>query len=301
MSESPTRVQPGQIAPYGSLPVPRLTPELLGLVRTGKVYSLAVVYHEGMPLPGVFEPFSLTPRVRHGDLRGLGPVSGAGETIKMAAHTGTHIDALCHIGEYQDADGNPVSEGGEVRIYAGPGMTTPAAGHVSWQGQNLNDIAEMPPVVARGIMLDVPGYLGIEVLPEGYTISREDVEGTLVKQGIEMAPGTAVLVRTGYSRYWPNNSTVYLDAVAGIGLEANKMLVEGGMILIGADNSTVEPWPPYDHDVHRYNQVHHGISHLEVMYLDELAADQVYEFLLIVTPLRIQGATGSWVHPIAIA
>jgi kynurenine formamidase len=64
---------------------------------------------------------------------------------------------------------------------------------------------------------------------------------------------------------------------------------------------TVEAFPPYDHAVHRILLVHHGITHLENLYLEELAAQHVYEFLLIVTPLRLQGSTGSWVHPIAIA
>jgi kynurenine formamidase len=63
---------------------------------------------------------------------------------------------------------------------------------------------------------------------------------------------------------------------------------------------TVEPLPPTDHDVHRFHLVHNGITHLEVLYLEELAEKQFYEFLLIITPLRLQGATGSWVHPIAI-
>jgi kynurenine formamidase len=94
---------------------------------------------------------------------------------------------------------------------------------------------------------------------------------------------------------------VYRDSVAGIGLEAAQWLHQQGMILAGADNMTVEAMPPMDHAVHRYLLVHHGITHLENLYLEELAEKQVYEFLLIVTPLRLQGATGSWVHPIAIA
>jgi kynurenine formamidase len=72
------------------------------------------------------------------------------------------------------------------------------------------------------------------------------------------------------------------------------------MILAGADNMTVEAFPPMEHAVHRFHLVHNGITHLENLYLDDLAAQHVYEFLLIVTPLRLQGATGSWVHPIAI-
>ena len=73
------------------------------------------------------------------------------------------------------------------------------------------------------------------------------------------------------------------------------------MILAGADNMTVEASPPPGHPVHRFLLVHNGVTHLENLYLEELAAKRTYEFLLIVTPLRLTGSTGSWVHPIAIA
>ena len=68
-----------------------------------------------------------------------------------------------------------------------------------------------------------------------------------------------------------------------------------------AYNGLVEAMPPLDHAVHRFLLTHHGVTHLENLYLEQLSRDQVYECLLIVTPLRLQGATGSWVHPIAIA
>ncbi len=73
------------------------------------------------------------------------------------------------------------------------------------------------------------------------------------------------------------------------------------MNLAGADNMTVEAFPPYDHSVHRFLLVHNGVTHLENLYLEDLAEQGVDEFVLIVTPLRLEGSTGSWVHPIAIA
>src|SRR5579885_1780332 len=102
---------PGLMNVYGALPVPQATPELLGLVKTGRVFSLAVVYGEGIPVPDPMVPYTLTPRLRHGDLSDIAPASAAAEAITMAAHTGTHIDALCHIGETQ-ADGNVLLYGG---------------------------------------------------------------------------------------------------------------------------------------------------------------------------------------------
>ena len=102
-------------------------------------------------------------------------------------------------------------------------------------------------------------------------------------------------------QHWRDGNSAYTQAIAGLGLAGAKLLVAQGMILIGADNMSVEALPTLDHPVHRFLLVHHGITHLENLYLEELAVQKVYEFLLIVTPLRLLGATGSWVHPIAIA
>jgi kynurenine formamidase len=293
--------QPGQFSPYGALPVPQVTSEMLSLVRMGKVHSLAVVYYEGMPAPGPLLPYTLSPRLRHGDLADIRPGSAAAETITMTVHCGTHIDALCHIGEHQGAQGKPDSKG-EPRLYAGQGATVAAREQVGYQGQKHMSIAEMPPIVTRGVLLDVAGCKGVDVLADSYEITADDIEGTLAAQGTRVQPGTAVLVRTGfYQHLRDGNYRVYSDAIAGLGLEAAQLLHRQGMMLAGADNLSVESMPPHDHRVHRYLLVNNGVTHLENLYLEELAANRIYEFLLIVTPLRMLGATGSWVHPIAIA
>ncbi len=296
-----TSVKAGQMAAYGALPVPHVTPELIGLMKTGTVYSLAVVWSEGIPVPTPMVPYTLSPRLRHGDLTAIAPASAAAEAVTMSAHTGTHIDALCHIGEVQDAAGNPSLEG-DVKLFDGVGKFVSASEHVDYMGQKHLTIAEMPPIITRAVLIDVAGHKAVDVLPDEYVISADDVKAAAAKQGVVIRPGTAVLIRTGFYRHLADgNVDSYRDAVAGIGLEAAQWLHEQGMILAGSDNMTVEAMPPTDHAVHRYLLVHNGVTHLENLYLEELAAKQVYEFLLIVTPLRLQGATGSWVHPIAIA
>ena len=62
-----TSAKAGQMSAYGALPVPRMTPELMGLVTTGTVYSLSVVWEEGIQVPGPMVPYTLSPRLRHGD------------------------------------------------------------------------------------------------------------------------------------------------------------------------------------------------------------------------------------------
>ena len=293
--------RPGDLQPYGKLPIPRLTPDLLALIRTGEIYSLSVVYAPGIPAPGPLAPFTLVPAIRHGDEPGLAPASYAAEVISMSAHVGTHIDALCHIGEWRDEAGAPATEG-RVHLYCGDRDPIYADRSAGRGGQTHLSIADMPPIVTRAVLLDIAGYQGVDMLPPAYVITPEDVEGALARQGSEVRPGTAVLVRTGfYQHLAAGDAAAYKDNIAGLGLEAARRLLELGMTLAGADNMTVEAfYPPYDHAVHRLLLVHNGVTHLENLYLEALAEARVYEFVLIVTPLRLQGATGSWVHPIAI-
>ncbi|MCY3915657.1 MAG: cyclase family protein [Chloroflexi bacterium] len=286
---------------YGRLPVPRLTPELLRLVKTGQVFSLGIDFQEGMLTPGAaMKSYSIAPHLRHGDASTIDPATAAAETIRMSIHVGTHIDALCHIGEKQDADGNPASDG-EPRLYDGAGATVLASECVNSAGQTHLSIEQMPPIVTRAVLVDVAGYKGVEMLPPAYPIDADDIRGALEAQSSEIGANTAVLIRTGAYALLRDGDPVYRDAQTGLNLEAAKYLVEQGMTLVGADNMAVEAMPPMVHSVHRFLLVHNGITHVENLNLDELAAVPCYEFLLIIAPLKLTGATGSWVNPIAIA
>ncbi len=286
---------------YGKLPVPRLTPELLRLVKTGAVYSLGVDFQEGMLTPGAaMKSYSIAPHLRHSDPAAIDPGTAAAEVIRMSIHVGTHIDALCHIAEKRNAAGQPDSEG-EPRLYAGEGKTVAASDCVTSAGQTHLSAEQMPPIVMRGIMLDVAAYKGVDTLPPAYGIGADDIRGALGKQGSVIGADTAVLLRTGAYRLLLAGDPVYRDAQTGLNLEGAQLLVEQGMTLVGADNMAVEAMPPMDHSVHRFLLVNSGITHVENLNLDELAAAGCYEFLLIIAPLKLTGATGSWVNPLAIA
>ena len=288
------------LSAYGQLPVPRLTPELLSLVKTGRVFSLGVDFQEGMLTPGpVMKSYSIAPHLRHTDPSAINPATAASEVIRMSIHVGSHIDALCHIGEKRDADGHPADDG-ESWLYAGDGESARAADCVSSAGQQHMSIEKMPPIVTRGVLLDVAGCKSLETLPPAYAVNADDLRRARDAQGTSIGAGTAVLVRTGGYSLLRAGDPVYRDQQTGINLEAAQWLVEQGMNLVGADNMAVEAQPPRDHSVHRFLLVNSGITHVENLNLDELAAAQCYEFLLIIAPLKLTGATGSWVNPIAI-
>ena len=289
------------LSAYGQLPLPRLTPELISLVKTGQVFSLGVDFQEGMLTPGpAMKSYSIAPHLRHSDSSTINPGSAAAETIRMSIHVGTHIDALCHIAEKRDADGNPDADG-EPYLYDGPGRSIRASECASSAGQMHLSIEKMPPIVTRGVMLDVAAFKGVNVLPPAYPVDAADIAGTLEKQSTAIGENTAVLVRTGAYQLLRDSNPVYRDAQTGLNLEAAQFLVEQGMNLVGADNMAVEAMPPHDHSVHRFLLVSSGITHMENLNLDELAEAACYEFLLIISPLKLTGATGSWVNPIAIA
>jgi kynurenine formamidase len=258
------------------------------------------VWNEGIPVPPPMVPYTLTPRLRHGDSPDMVPATAAAEVVTMSAHCGTHIDALCHIGEMQDSAGNP-SLNGDIRLFNGRNSMVRAADHVGMDGQRHLSIAEMPPILTRAVLIDVARYKNVDVLPNSYIIPTHEIQGALAAQRMTVQPGTAVLIRTGFYQHLASGDLAYRDEIAGLGLEAAQWLHQQGMILAGADTMSVEAVPPMDHPVHRYLLVHQGVTHLENLFLEEIAAQQVHEFLLVVTPLRLQGATGSWVHPIAIA
>jgi kynurenine formamidase len=91
-------------------------------------------------------------------------------------------------------------------------------------GVAKGDVTTIPPVIARGVMIDVAGAKKVDALPSGYEITVEDVEGALKAQNVDVTPGTVVLLRTGTARYWGKNGADHAKIgqhdSAGIGLKA---------------------------------------------------------------------------------
>jgi kynurenine formamidase len=165
-------------------------------------------------------------------------------------------------------------------------------------------IEKVGALMTRGVMIDVAGLKGVETLPDSYEITADDLQQALKRQNMKLEPGDAVIIHTGWGKLWGKENARYMRASPGIGVAAGQWLVTQDPMLLGADNIPVEVAPPKDPllsgPIHQMMLVVHGIHLLENMKLDELAAKKVYEFAFVMQPLKLQGASGSTVAPIAI-
>ena len=159
-------------------------------------------------------------------------------------------------------------------------------------------------LITRGVLIDVAALKGVEMLADNYEITPKDIEQAIEKQKLKLQSGDAIILHTGWGKLWGKDNARYAKGGPGIGVAAAEWLAKQDPMLVGADNSSVEvspnPDPQVSLPIHQIMLVVNGIHLLENMKLDELAAKRVYEFALIVQPLKIQGGTGSTVAPIAI-
>lgn len=272
---------------------------VLSRINSGKTYDLSVDYFVGMPSfhalgdPGYQYWLTHTP---HGTVvdnpNGMGKemnekVSYTGDAISMYTHMGTHIDALNHFGL-----NGKIWNGYSPEKYLGD------------KGWKKTGAETIPPIIARGVLIDIEKYMGYETLKDNYRIDADDVKGALKKQGVKLQAGDVVLFRTGQAQFY-KHSDQYLHHYPGISLDAVKWLVEeNNVMLIGADNLSLEAFPSEKDDnwvpVHTYLLAEKGVMFVEQMFLEELSEDGIYEFAFIAASLKLKGASGAPMRPVAI-
>jgi kynurenine formamidase len=256
------------------------------LIRTGQVFELGRVLTESMPTSPTrrFEIFTKRTVMNPESNR-----RGSNEELIVAeiGQVGTQFDGFSH-----QTIGNSMYNCFKVDEVATRG------------GFEKLGIENVGALMTRGVLIDVAALKGVDMLPETYEITVADVQAALKKQGLTLQPGDAVLVNTGWGRLWGVNNGRYMKAQPGLGFAAAEWLARQDPILVGADNTginvTPNPDPKVSNPVHQIMLVVNGIHLLEHLKLDELATSRAYEFALIVQPLKIKGATGSTVAPIAV-
>lgn len=271
--------------------------ELLALADGGTVFDLSVDLFMGMPTwtAGGEPPFQIwmthTPRGSVvDDPIGVGAqqnelVAWSADPVSMFTHCGTHVDTLNHFGYHG-------------RIWNG----FRADEHLGSQHWRVAGADKLPPMIARGVLIDVPAALGVDVLPDSYGIGERDLQEALARQETELQVGDVVLVRTGRGSCWPDPGR-YLPREPGLNRDGARFLAEAGAATIGADNIAVEQLPAADPEnwmtVHTYLLAEAGIPMIEVVDLEAVAAEQLYEFAFIGACLRLRGATAGPMRPLA--
>jgi kynurenine formamidase len=280
-------------------------------VRTGKVYSLALPMSRTRTPPVIDRPppDRLT-RTAPADTAEAGPdgpprIGSNEDMLTFSSHAGTHLDALSHVFE-----GDSFYNGHPVDTFS------------TRRGATKCSIERSGTFATRAVLLDVAALVGEQaaagpdatatqavgdttpsLLPAGHTITAAELEACCERQGVEVEPGDAVLIRTGWLEAFRRDPSTPTYPQAGIGTDAAAWLGAHDVAVVGADNSAVEvlPFDGGSHlPVHVELLVHLGVGLLEHVWLADLAADECYRPLLVVGALPVVGATGSPVNPVAI-
>jgi kynurenine formamidase len=257
----------------------------LKLVKTGEVIELGHVLNAQMPLGA--RSFNMLVKRTAGPV-GTNQRSGNEEMIMAEmGQVGTQFDGFAHQ-SHNGSHYNCIKTGDiETR-----------------NGFTKLGIDKVGTLITRGVLLDVAGLKGVEMLGDSYEITPEDIDAAVKKQNITFQPGDAILIRTGWSRLWGKDNARYGRGNPGIGVKAAQLLLAKDPMMLGADNAPVEVNPNPDKlislPIHQLALVVHGVHLLENLTLEELAGKNVSEFALIMQPLKLQGATGSTVAPVAL-
>lgn len=258
--------------------------DALRIPRAGKVYDLGLELNDAIPSNAAFTPLKLTFTHTPEETGKVSPFQFSADTFTGGLHIGTHMDAFIHVQA-------------EDRIFSG-GLAREARTERGWKQYGMETVA---PMVGRGVVLDVPALHGRVRLDDRYEITVADLQAELGRTGQEIRHGDIVIVRTGKIQDW-NDPTAFQAAEPGVGREAAIWLYEAGMAVLATDTTGTEPLPFANAaaTTHGAMLVDRGVHLLENLYLEDVARDGVTEGLFVNLPLKITGATGSWIRPVLV-
>ncbi len=276
----------------------------LALVKQGTIYDLGVTIDRTTPeWPGHAPVEVVTFRTPSGliaqnDQWFVRPDKNPSGTywisdyLIMSDQVGTQIDSLAHIVTGPD---HHWYNGYTEKEFLGD------------FGPARADSSTMPPIIARGVLIDVAGLKNVPHLPSNYGITKADLQQALARQKTKLHSGDVVLIRTGAGATWPDKQKFAEADSAGITMDAARWLTEDQQAMIiasdtsGLEQNILREGTPELLPVHRYLLVEHGLPIGELHYLEDLAHDGVYEFAYVCLINKIRGTTaGFGLRPIAI-
>jgi kynurenine formamidase len=269
-----------------------MTPELVlkaaSLVKTGKTYALGIPVDTKTPAypPRTFKITIVQPG--QAGIAGLGPNKATynDDILDTWVGIGSQLDGLGHLGiEHVYYNGNKLAD------FADP------------TGLKKLGIEKVPPMVARGVLLDMAAYYNTDVVKEGTAFHVKEIEEAAKKQGVEIRQGDVVIFHTGWLSLIGKDDKRYSAGEPGLGVEGANYLTGKGVVAVGADTWGLEVLPFETNNVFEVHQTllaKNGTYILENMDTAELAKDKGYEFLFVLGQPRWRGGVQSMINPIAI-
>lgn len=274
------------------------------LVKSGKRYALGQELSRDTPAYGsrtvqTFVVASAAIFGNAGEPMGSGQVTGNDDWALVFFGVGTQIDGLGHVGiNHTYYNGNKVGD------------------FFHQSGLKKFSTSDIPPIVARGLVLDIVGYFkvtapakvmiegGVEMLKPEVAINEAEIVGALAAQNISLGQGDVVLLHTGYMALASLDAKRYMATQPGLGKAGALFLARHNPIAVGADTFGLEIGPGEVKEdllpVHQELLAKRGIYVLENIVTAELVRDQAWEFMFVLGQARIKGTVQMIINPVAI-
>lgn len=270
-----------------------LTPEVVlqaaRLIKTGKVYPLAVPVDKHLPAfrHRSFNLYNVQPGEQAGKSVGPNKFTFNDELVNAWTGVGTQLNGIGHIGiDNVYYNGNR------------------AADFVTVEGVKKLGMEKVPPIVTRGVVLDMTAYYGKAIVPGGTEFTVADIQAVLKKEGLTLRTGDVVLFNTGWLELIGKDNKQFLEVEPGIGMEAAKWLADQKIVAFGGDTWATEVYPDpksgEEFPVNQFMLAKRGIYNLELIDSRALVRDKVWEFLFVLGQPLYVGSTQVNINPVAI-
>lgn len=268
-----------------------ITPERVklaaSLVKTGKTYALGMVTGPDTP---AYPPRHYKVYVWDTVLGGPNELTTTDDLAVTWLGVGSQIDGFGHVGiDHVHYNGWKTQD------------------FLSLTGIKKFGVENIPPIVARGVLLDMTKYYAVDIVPNGTAFNSKEINEVAKRQGIEIREGDVVLFHTGWLKQFAQMGAGEPKLgfpEPGIGVEGARYLAGKGVVAVGADTWALEAIP-FEKEaelfpVHQELLAKNGTYILENMNTAALAADAAYEFMFVLGAPRMAGAVQTIVNPVAI-
>ena len=259
------------------------------LVKSGKTYPLGVVTGWNTPAypPRHYAITVIQPGQDGGPTMGANRATGNDDLLYTWMGIGSQLDGLGHMGvEHVYYNGHKASD------------------FVTAKGLNALSIEKIPPIVTRGVLLDMTRHFGANPLPAGTVFNGKEIRARAAAQGVVIGKGDVVLFHTGWQGLAETDAQKFMSGEPGLGFGGAQYLAGLDVVAVGSDTWGLEAIPHEDpalaFPVHVELLAKNGIYILENMDTRALAADDGWEFLFVLGQPRFEGAVQAVINPVAI-